>query len=139
MEPLEATSCRIVYQQDQGLGPRLVPKLTTMILFHLRKKIRIRFSLFLNSSPSALQCFFRAYGTRARSGCGSQNCAILSILCSFTGNGAFLCVKDVVVDLPCRTGRHQSLLFNTNKYIIITVLTSSYTLFENTCVRLTTS
>ena len=43
-----------------------------------------------------------AYGTRARSARGSQNCAILSILCPFNGNGAHLRVNDVVVDLPCR-------------------------------------
>ena len=42
-----------------------------------------------------------AYGTRARSARGSQNCAILSIICPFTGNSAFLCVNDVV-NLPCR-------------------------------------
>ena len=44
-----------------------------------------------------------AYGTHARSALGSQNCAILSILCPFTGNSAFrLCVNDIVVDLPRR-------------------------------------
>ena len=49
---------------------------------------------------------------------GSQNCATLSIICSFTGNSAFLCVNDVVVDL-----RYVS----TNKYINNTVFTSSRT------------
>ena len=45
--------------------------------------------------------------------------AILSIICPFTGNGAFLCVNDVVVDLPCR--KDATKIFfregNTNKYI----------------------
>ena len=44
-----------------------------------------------------------AYGTRARSARGGENRAILSIICTFTGNRAFrLCVNDIVVDLPRR-------------------------------------
>ena len=43
---------------------------------------------------------------------GSENCAILSILCSFTGNGAFLCVNDVVVDLPCRKDATKVFFFS---------------------------
>ena len=74
----------------------------------------------------------RAYGTRPRS---SQNCAIVSILCPIAGNGAFLCVNDVVyVHLHCRKDAIKVFFreVNTNKYTIITVLTSSYTLFQNT-------
>ena len=59
---------------------------------------------------------------------GSQNCAILSIIFPFTGNGAFLWVNDVVVDLSCQ--RDATKIFfrevNKNKYIINTVLMSSY-------------
>ena len=76
----------------------------------------------------------RAYGTRASSARGSQNCAILSILCPIAGNGAFLLVNEVVVHLPCRKDAIKVFFreVKTNKYIIDTVLTSSYTLFENT-------
>ena len=69
-----------------------------------------------------------AYGTRARGARGSQKCAILSIICPFTTNGAFLCVNDVVVHLRCRKDAIKVFLeVNTNKDIINTVLTSSYT------------
>ena len=44
----------------------------------------------------------RAYGTRARSARGSQNCTVLSIIFPFTGNSALQCVNDLVVDLHCR-------------------------------------
>ena len=68
-----------------------------------------------------------AYGTRVRCPRGSQNCAVLSILCPFTGNGTFLCVNDVVVDLSCRkdTLKVFFLKVNINKCIINTILTSS--------------
>ena len=43
--------------------------------------------------------YFLAYGTRARSARGSQNRAILSIICPFTGNSAFrLCVSIYTVE-----------------------------------------
>ena len=69
-----------------------------------------------------------AYGTRARSARGSQNCAILSIICPFTGNSAFgLCVNDVVLGVPCRKDATEVFFceVHTNKYIINTVLPSS--------------
>ena len=61
-------------------------------------------AFFLFNSPlsGSLEQATQIYGTRARSACDSQNCAILSIICPFTGNGAFLCVNDVVVDLLYR-------------------------------------
>ena len=47
--------------------------------------------------------YILAYGTRARSARGSQNCAILSIIPILTAKGAFwLSVNSVVVYLPCR-------------------------------------
>lgn len=53
---------------------------------------------------------YLAHGTRARSAHESQNCAILSINCPFTGNSAFwLCVNDIVVDLPVERTRPKSL------------------------------
>ena len=60
--------------------------------------------------------------------------AILSIICPFTLNGAFLCVNDVV-HVPCLNWDGTYVFFrevNTNKYIINTALTSSYTWLENT-------
>ena len=55
------------------------------------------------SQRLAVRTHLLAYETRARSARGSQNCAILSIICPFTGNSAFwLCVNDIVVDLPRR-------------------------------------
>ena len=71
-----------------------------------------------------------AYGTRARSARGSQNRAILSIICPFTGNRAFrLCVNDIVVDLPRRKDATKVFIreVSTTKYIINMVLPSSYT------------
>ena len=46
---------------------------------------------------------------------------------SFARNSAFLCVNDVVVNLPCRLDTIKVFFrkVNTNKYIINTVLTSS--------------
>ena len=47
-----------------------------------------------DEGPSILGAYHLAYGTRARSARGSQNCAILSIICPFTANSAFrLCVS----------------------------------------------
>ena len=79
-------------------------------------------------SMKSVHIISRAYGTRARSARDSHNCAILSIICPFIGNGAFLCVSDVVVDIPCRKDATKVLFreVNTNKYIINTVLTSPY-------------
>ena len=71
-----------------------------------------------------------AYGTRARSARGSQNRAILSIICPFTGNRAFrLCVNDIVVDLSRRKDATKVFIreVSTTKYIINMVLPSSYT------------
>ena len=69
-----------------------------------------------------------ANGTRARSARGSQNCAILSIICPFTGNSAFrLCVNDPVLGVPCRKDATEVFFceVHTSKYIINTVLPSS--------------
>ena len=71
---------------------------------------------------------FLAHGTRARSARGSQNCAILSIICPFTGNSPFrLRVNNVVLGLPCRKDATEVFFceVHTNKYIINTVLPSS--------------
>ena len=81
----------------------------------------------------------RAYGTQARSVRGSQN-----RLCypdnpfPLHWKRCMRCVKDVAVDLPCRKDAIKVPFreVNTNKYIINTVLTTSYTLFENTRLNL---
>lgn len=73
---------------------------------------------------------YLAHGTRARSAHESQNCAILSINCPFTENSAFwLCVNDIVVDLPRRKDATKVFVreVNTTKYIINAVLPSSHT------------
>ena len=73
---------------------------------------------------------YLAYGTRVRSARGSQNRAILSIICPFTGNRAFwLCVNDIVVDLSRRKDATKVFIreVSTTKYIINMALPSSYT------------
>ena len=70
----------------------------------------------MNSEMAFWMVRILAWGARARSARGSQNCAILSIIFPFIGNGACLCTNDVFFREV-----------NTNKYSINTVLTSSYT------------
>ena len=94
----------------------------TCLTMVLRERQNARKIVQCNSASSL------AYGTRARSAGGSQNCAILSMLCPFTGNGALLCVNAVVVDLPSGKDAIKVLFcgVNTKKYIFNTVLTTSY-------------
>ena len=82
---------------DRNQRSRVTIRAVRMVGTGLFGRVRER---TLNERPFAP---ILAYGTRARSARGSQNCAILSIIHLFTTNGAFwLSVNSVVVYLPWR-------------------------------------
>ena len=72
-----------------------------------------------------------AYRTRTRSARGSQNCAILSIICPFTGNGAFLTLLSIypIERTPPKSFFAKLAQINT---LSIQFWWSSYAWFENT-------
>ena len=94
-----------------------------MISFSTKKADRDCAIFFMhNIHVSNLNCVNNTVHTEpAPAGArGSQNCAILSILCPFSENRAFLCVNDVVVDLPC--GKDTTKVFFFSKLTQINTL-----------------
>ena len=80
------------------LSPKFVKSVATLAR-RRRDKIWKKSHHRRETKIARVAAAFLAYGTRARSARGSQNRAILSIVCPFTGNSAFrLCVSIYTVE-----------------------------------------